>query len=64
MQPTDTIKQQMKQLFSADNSLPAYKLGICQKQVGSHDCGVFAIANAVELLINNQIENVIVDQQK
>ena len=64
MQPTDTIKQQMKQLFSADNSLPAYKLGICQKQVGSHDCGVFAIANAVELLINNQIENVIFDQTK
>ena len=44
MQPTDAIKDQMKQLFSADDSLPAYKIAKCQKQIGFHDCGVFAIA--------------------
>ena len=54
----------MKQLFSADDSLPPYKVAKCQKQVGAHDCGLFAIANAVEILTNHHVENVIFDQTK
>ena len=52
MMPTETLKIQIKQSFSPDDTLPAYRQVKCQKQVGNHDCGLFAIAFAIELLTN------------
>ena len=61
MPVTETLENQIKQLFSPDASLPAHRRMICQKQVGFHDCGVFAIANAVELMTNGPIEDTLFD---
>ena len=61
---TESLKKQLKQLFSPDDSLPAFRQLKCQKQVGVHDCGIFAIANAVELMTNGEIKDVVFDQSK
>jgi hypothetical protein len=41
---------------------PAFKIMNCQKQEGGTDCGLFAIANAVEVVAGKNPENVIFDQ--
>ena len=62
MTTTDTLKNQMRQLFSPDESLPVYHQVTCQKQVGGTDCGLFAIANAMEVLTGNDVGHVVFDQ--
>lgn len=64
MTPTDELKHQIKQLFSrpTDESPPTYQQIDCQKQVGGTDCGLFAIANAMEVLAGNDVSQVVFDQ--
>ena len=62
--PTDSALQQIKQLFSPDDLLPPYQQTSCIQQHGSKDCGVFAIAYAVDLLHHNQPNSITYDQQK
>ena len=62
--PTDSTLQQIKQLFSPDDSLPSYTLVTCHKQVGFSDCGVFAIAYAIDILNGNDPCKIIYDQSK
>ena len=62
MNVTESLKKQMRQLFSPDDSLPPFKIMNCQQQDGSTDCGLFAIANAVEVAAGNDPEKVIFDQ--
>ena len=64
MTPTTQLKSQIIQLFSPDEGMPAYRIMDCQKQVGSHDCGVFAIAFAVEVLSKGDISDTVFDQSK
>ena len=52
----------MRQLFSPDEGLPVYHQVTCQKQTGGTDCGLFAIANAMEVLMGNDIGQVVFDQ--
>ena len=64
MRPTDSLKTQMKQLFSPDDQMPAYQQKKCHKQVGGTDCGLFAIAYAVGMFHSIQPDQVIYDQSK
>ena len=62
--PTESLKRQMSQLFSPDDSLPQFQQVSCHKQTGSNDCGVFAIAYAVSVLHGISPDSVIFDQSK
>ena len=62
--PTDLLHRQMTQLFSPDDALPAYKQHNCHKQVGGTDCGIFAIAYALDLLNGNEPHKIRYDQNK
>ena len=42
LQPTDFLLNQIRQLFSYDNSMPNFEQIKCYEQVGSADCGLFA----------------------
>ena len=56
--------KQMKQLFSPDDSTPAFQQKTCHKQIGSDDCGVFAIAYAIGMFNGIEPDKVIYDQSK
>ena len=43
-QPTDILIKQITQLFSPDKANVSYIQHKCHKQLGSTDCGVFAMA--------------------
>ena len=64
MKPTESLMKQMKQLFSPDNSIPAFQQKTCHKQNGSDDCGVFAIAYAVGMFNGIEPDKIIYDQSK
>ena len=64
IRPNNSLKDQMKQLFSPDNSLPPFQQKSCHKQTGSNDCGVFAIAYAVGIFNGIEPDKVIYDQSK
>ena len=64
MEPTEVLKKQMRMLFSPDDALPSYQQMKTQKQVGGKDCGLFTIANALEVLGGNDVSQVIFDQSK
>ena len=64
MHPTNLLLKQMTQLFSPDDALPVYKQHECHKQVGGTDCGVFAIAYAVDALRGNEPQNIRYNQSK
>ena len=54
----------MNQLFSPDHSTPLYESVLCHKQTGSSDCGLFAIAYAIDLLHGDDPKNILYDQSK
>ena len=62
MNVTESLKSQITQLFSPDDALPPYRKIQCHKQCGNNDCGVFAIAYAVDVLLENEIQNIIYNQ--
>ena len=64
LQPTDFLLNQIRQLFSCDNSMPNFEQIKCYEQVGSTDCGLFAIAYAADILNGNNIYDLIYDQTK
>ena len=64
MKPTESLLLQIKQLFSPDDALPAIKEMSCRKQLGGADCGVFAIAYAVDILEGNNPERIRYEQTK
>ena len=62
--PTIETLQQMKQLFSPENTFPQYQLSPCHKQVGTTDCGVFAIAYSIDILFGNNPSEIVYHQSK
>ena len=62
--PTIETLQQIKQLFSPDNTFPQYQPSPCHKQVGTTDCGVFAIAYSIDILFGNNPSEIVYDQSK
>ena len=64
LQPTDFLLNQIRQLFSCDNSMPDFEQIKCYEQVGSTDCGLFAIAYAADILNGNNIYDLIYAQTK
>ena len=62
--PTIETLQQIKQLFSPDNTFPQYQPSQCHKQVGTTDCGVFAIAYSIDILFGNNPSEIVYDQSK
>ena len=62
LQPTDFLLNQIRQLFSCDNSMPNFEQIKCYEQVGSTDCGKFVIAYAVDILNGNNIYDLIYEQ--
>ena len=55
LQPTNFLLNQIRQLFSYDNSMPNCEYIKCYEQVGSTDCGLFAIAYAVNVSNGNNV---------
>ena len=64
MRPTDILLKQITELFSPDEAMPPYKQHACHKQLGSTDCGAFAIAYVVDVLLGNEPEKIRYDQSK
>ena len=64
MKPTESLIKQLTQLFSPDSSVPAYQQVQCIKQYGSFDCGIFAIAYAIDILQGNDPHQITYDQSK
>ena len=64
LQPTDFLLNQIWQLFSCDNSMPNLEQSKCYEQVGSTDCGLFAIAYAADILNGNNVYDLIYSQTK
>ena len=64
MKPTESLLRQINQLFSPDDAMPAIKEMACHKQLGGADCGVFAIAYAVDILEGNNPEHIRYEQTK
>ena len=64
MNPTISLKNQLSQLFSPDDSLPNFNQVKCISQKGNKDCGVFAIAYAVDILNGNLPHQYTYDQTK
>ena len=62
--PTIETLQQIKQLFSPDNTFPLYQLSPCHKQLSTTDFGVFAIAYSIDILSGNNRSKIIYDQSK
>ena len=54
--------QQIKQLYSPDNIFRQYQLSPCHQQVGTTDCGVFAIAYSIDILFGNNPSEIVYDQ--
>ena len=64
LQPTDFLLNQIRQLFSCDNSMPNFEQIKCYEQVRSTDCGLFAIAYVKGILNGNNVYDLIYDQTK
>ena len=64
MTPTNILLKQISQLFSPDDTVPPYVQHKCYKQVGSTDCGIFAIAFAIDLLHGNEPHKVVYEQRR
>jgi len=62
--PTQSVLNQMTQLFSPDSSVPPFTQPECVKQIGSTDCGIFTIAYAIDVLNGLDPKNVTYDQTK
>ena len=62
--PTESLKRQMTQLFSPDDTIPPFERRICHKQTGVNDCGLFSIAYAVALMNGIEPDGLIFDQSK
>ena len=62
--PTIETLQQIKQLFSPENTFPQYQLSPCHKQVGTTDCGDFGIAYSIDILFGNNPSEIVFDQSK
>jgi len=62
--PTQVLIKQISQLFSADRRTPPFRQVVCHKQLGSTDCGLFAIAYSIDLLCGVRPNDVIYDQSK
>ena len=62
--PTIETLQRIKQLFSPDNTFPQYQLSPCHKQVGTTDCGDFAIAYSIGILFGNNPSEIVCDRSK
>ena len=43
---------------------PQYQLSPCHKQVGTTDCGVFAIAHSIDILFGNNPSEIVHEQSK
>ena len=63
-QPTELVVKQMKQLFSPDNGTLNYVQRKCHKQIGGNDCGLFAIAYAIDILTGNDPDKIRYDQTR
>ena len=59
LQTIDFLLNQIRQLFSCNNSLPNFEQIKCDEQVGSRNCGLFAIAYAADILNANNIYDLI-----
>ena len=64
LQPTDFLLNQIRQIFSCDNSVPNFEQIKCYEQVRSTDCGLFAIAYVKGILNGNNVYDLIYDQTK
>ena len=64
MKPSESLIKQLTQLFSPDLSVPVYQQIQCIKQHGTFDCGIFAIAYAIDLLHGNNPHQITYDQSK
>ena len=64
MKPTSAVITQITQLFSPDNTAPLYHQYKCIQQHGGTNCGIFAIAYAVDLLEGSKPYQFIYDQSK
>ena len=64
MKPTESLLKQINQLFSPDDAMPTIKEMSCHKQLGGADCGVFAIAYAVDIIKGNNPEYIWYEQTK
>ena len=62
--PTDILVKQITQLFSPDESPPVYQQYTCHKQHGNTDCGIFAIAYGIDVLLGNEPHQIVYDQSK
>ena len=62
--PTEATLNAIRQLYSPDESMPPFVQHKCHKQVGGTDCGVFAVAYAVDLLLGNDPSTIKYDQSK
>ena len=64
LQTIDFLLNQIRQLFSCNNSMPNFEQIKCDEQVGSRNCGLLAIAYAADILNANNIYDLIYDQTK
>ena len=64
LQPTDFLLNQIRQLFSYDNSMPNFEQIKCYEQVESTDCGLLAIAYGADILNGNNVYDLICNQTK
>ena len=62
--PNSLILKQIKQLFSPDEAMPPYMHYQCHKQLGNTDCGVFAIAYAIDVVSGNEPHKIRYDQNR
>ena len=62
----DMVRIQICELFPGSHSNEKIKVQIrpCQIQKGGVDCGLFALANAVELALGNDLSKINFDQTK
>ena len=60
--PTIETLQQIKQLFSPDNTFPLHLLSPCHKQVGTTYCGV--LAYSIDILFGNNPSKIVYDQSQ
>ena len=62
---TPELEKQMTALYSPDNTRPqTFQVQMTQQQVGATDCGIFAIAYAVELAHGHDPSAIVYDQSE
>ena len=62
MHITAPLRKQIIQLLSPDESMPTYQLKECQRKIGGTNKGLFAIANAIEVVNSDDPSSVTFDQ--